>query len=212
MRGEVRDSVREKDAQTLNLGDATLTGTVNAAAQSPAKTLAYRTGCYVGALYGYQLISEVSPVDGPDFCQGFADGIEIIISWLRRYLADGGTFESALGDLMPYFPTLRTWVGDATSTVTTRPVRPPNRRERQRREWERVISSVLDDDHWQTSKEVAERLNGRGPHSLRSLNQVLQSMATTGDIERLQTLDLANARSSDARWRLRSASGRPMPA
>lgn len=173
MRREVRG--RGEDARAPNPdGGGSAIETVRPLPRDQMTSLAYRTGYYVGALYGYQLISEVSPVDGPDFCQGFADGIEVIISWLKRYLSDGGTFESALGDLMPYFPTLRTWVGDATSTVRARPSKPPNRRERQRLKWEHAIFSVLADDDWRTSREVAERLNGRGPHSLRTLNQMLE--------------------------------------
>jgi hypothetical protein len=169
---------------------------------SPASTFAYRTGYYVGTLYGYQLVSEVSPVDGPDFCQGFADGIAVITSWLKRYLAEGGTFESALGDLLPYFPTLRSWVGDAATIQQSAPARPPSSRERQRRYWEQEISKALSDYQWSTAKDIAERLNGRGPHTMRTLNHLLREMAATGQVERSQGVDVDKRGDGIVRWRL----------
>lgn len=169
---------------------------------TPAISLAYRTGFYVGALYGYQLVSEVSPVDGPDFCQGFADGIEIVTSWLRRYLAEGGTFDSALGDLMPYFPVLRTWVGDASTVTTARPAKPPSRRERIRRQWEQDVCSIMSREDWLTAKEIAQRLNGRGPHSLRTLSQLLNDLTRTGLVERSEVVEVAGPRHRSVRWRL----------
>ncbi len=168
----------------------------------PAASLAYRTGFYVGALYGYQLVSEVSPVDGPGFCQGFADGIEVIMSWLKRYLAEGGTFDGALGDLKPYFPVLRSWVGDANGPTGGRPARPPSRRERLRRQWEQEVCSTLSRSEWATAKEIAQRLNGRGPHSLRTLSQLLDHLSETGRVERSETVDATNPRHRSIRWRL----------
>jgi len=169
--------------------------------------LAYRTGFYVGALHGYQTVSEVSPVDGPDFCRGFADGIEVIMSWVKHYLTEGGTFESALGDLMPYFPTLRAWMGDASAPARTKLIRPPGRRDRQRRQWEQSISSVLSDNRWWTAKEISARLDGRGPQSQHTLNQVLRAMATSGRIECSNSLDLIKSRTAGVRWRVSPSGG-----
>lgn len=168
--------------------------------------LSYRTGFYVGALHGYQIVSEVSPVDGPDFCQGFAAGIEVVLSWVKQYLSEGGTFDGALGELMPYFPALRAWVNGGNATSDARVLKPPTRRERQRRKWQEDVTSALTDDKWWTSKEIAERLNGRGPHSLRTLNHLLDDMATSGQVERSRTVDLFDSRNDFVRWRLASTS------
>ncbi len=168
----------------------------------PLSSLAYRTGFYVGALYGYQLVSEVSPVDGSDFCQGFADGIAVITSWLRSYLSEGGTFDSALGELMPYFPALRAWVGDSSTVTTARPARPPSRRERLRRQWEQDICGTLSRHDWLTTTEIAERLNGRGPRNLRTLSQLLDDMVKTGQVERSEIVDVMKPRHRSVRWRL----------
>lgn len=178
-----------------------------ALASARISSFAYRTGFYVGALHGYQIVSEVSPVDGPEFCQGFADGIAVIMSWLKRYLAEGGTFEGALGDLMPYFPALRSWVGDATTTGAPAAVKPPGRRDRQRRQWEQLVLRSLTSDRWWTAQEIAERLDGQGPPSVRALQLVLHHLVATGQIERTTVADLANPRHGGARWRLTAARG-----
>lgn len=175
--------------------------TPRSSSSSRTSSLAYRTGFYVGALRGYQTVSEVSSVEGPDFCQGFADGLEIVMRWLKHYVSDGGTFDGALGDLMPYFPRLRAWVGDARSQPSAQPVQPPSRRERRWRSWERAVADALSEAGWQTTKEVFGRLGGRGPRSLNTLNRVLQAMASSGRVEQLQEIDLTNGRPGVVRWR-----------
>jgi len=124
------------------------------------------------------------------------------MSWLKRYLAEGGTFDSALGDLKPYFPVLRSWVGDANGPVGTRPARPPGRRERLRRQWEREICAALSRTEWLTAKEIAERLDERGPHSLRTLSQLLDHLREEGLVERSEVADVVNPRHRSVSWRL----------
>lgn len=165
-------------------------------------SLAYRTGFYVGALHGYQTVSEVSPVEGADFCQGFADGIEVVMRWLKQYVAQGGTFDGALGDLIPYFPRLRAWVGNADVARQTPPIQPPGRRERQRRSWEQAVVAALSDSEWLTAKEVFDRMKGRGPQTLHTLNLLLRTLAGDGLIEQSRSVDLTGRRASVARWRL----------
>jgi hypothetical protein len=204
------DSTRrpKPDAEITEIGRSGGAVEGRSRARDLVASLAYRTGFYVGALYGYQLVSEVSPVDGPDFCQGFADGIEVIMSWLKRYLADGGTFDAALGDLKPYFPVLRSWVGDANGPVGARPARPPGRRERLRYQWEQEVCGVLSRTEWSTTKEIAERLNGRGPHSLRTLSQLLDHLREKGLVERSAIADVVNPRHRSVYWRLSTTASR----